>query len=134
MNRKIFFATLMVAAAVFMARICFAADPLEVAPDMYKLVYENDQVRVMEVTFKVGQSIPEHTHPNNHFIYVLEGGSVKITKADGTVTNAELKVGDVVWMEAQTHQALNTGTTQVRLLVTEIKEPKPAAAAAEAVK
>ena len=120
MNRKIFFATLMVAAAVFMARICFAADPLEVAPDMYKLIYENDRVRVMQVTFQVGGKIAEHSHPD-HFLHVLEGGNLQITKADGTVTDAELKVGDVIWINAETHSAVNTGTTPVRLLVTELR-------------
>lgn len=135
MNRKIFLTiSMLIMATVFMARISFAADPLEVAPDMYKLVYQNDRVRVMQVTFQVGQKIAEHSHPD-HFVYVLEGGNLKITKKDGTVTDAQLKVGDLIWINAETHWAVNTGTTSVRLLVTELKEPKPAAAAAvEAVK
>ncbi len=134
MKRKIFLTVLMLTVATaLMARISFAADPLEVAPDMYKLIYQNDRVRVMEVTFKAGQSIPEHSHPD-HFVYVLEGGNLKITKADGTVTDAVLKVGDVVWINAETHHAVNTGTTEVKLLVTELKEPKPAAVVAETVK
>ena len=121
MNRKILLLTLMLMiATVFMARISFAADPLETAPDMYKLVYENDRVRVMQVTFQIGEQIAEHSHPD-HFVYVLEGGNLKITKADGTVTDAELKVGDVVWINAEAHWAINTGTTPVRLLVTELK-------------
>lgn len=111
-----------------MAPVSFAADPLDVAPDTYTLVYENDRVRVMQVTIPVGGQIAEHSHPD-HYVYVLEGGSIKITKKDGTVTDAELKVGDVVWIDAETHWAVNTGTTPVRLLVNELKEPKPAAAA-----
>jgi len=114
-------------AAVFMARASFAADPLEVAPDMYKLVYENDRVRVMQVIFQVGEKIAEHSHPD-HFAYALEDGSLKITKADGTVVDAALKAGDVVWINAETHSAVNTGTAPVRLLITELKEPKSAAA------
>lgn len=134
MNRKNLFLTgMLLIAAVFMARISLAADPLEVAPEMYKLVYENDKVRVMQVTFQVGEQIAEHSHPD-HFVYVLEAGNLKITKADGSVIDAELKVGDVVWLNAETHQAVNTGTTPVRLLVTELKEPKIAAAAGEMTK
>ncbi|HBR13980.1 MAG TPA: cytoplasmic protein [Candidatus Omnitrophica bacterium] len=133
MNRKNFLIIVMLMiGAAFMARISFAADPLEVAPDMYKLIYENDRVRVMQVTFQVGGKIAEHSHPD-HFLHVLEGGNLQITKADGTVTDAELKVGDVIWINAETHWAVNTGTTPVRLLVTELKEPKPAAATVEAV-
>ena len=125
MNKKIFLTIgMLVMVTVFMARISFAADPLEVAPDMYKLVYENDRVRVMQVSFKVGEKIAEHSHPD-HFVYVLEGGNLKITKNDGTVTDAVLNVGDVVWINAETHWAINTGTAPVRLLITELKESKP---------
>ncbi|HLF18851.1 MAG TPA: cupin domain-containing protein [Candidatus Omnitrophota bacterium] len=124
-------AVLLVISAVFVARAAFAADPLEVAPDMYKLITENDRVRVMQVTFQVGEQIAEHSHPD-HFAYVLEAGNIKITKADGTVTDAVLNVGDVVWIDAETHSAVNTGTTPVRLLIVELKEPKPATEAPEA--
>lgn len=110
-------------AVMLLARASFAADPLEVAPDMYKLKFENEKVRVMEVTFQPGQSIAEHSHPD-HFVTVEEGGTLKISKDDGTTTDAELKVGDVIWLDAQTHAAVNTGTTVVRLLVTELKESK----------
>ena len=125
--------SMLIMAAVLMAHNSFAADPLEVAPDMYKLVYENDRVRVMQVTFKPGEQIAEHSHPD-HFVYILEGGNLKITKKDGTLTDAVLNVGDVIWINAETHWAVNTGTTPVRILVTELKDPQPAAAAVEASK
>ena len=107
-------------AAVGFAGAAMAADPLDVAPDMYKKDFENDRVRVMHVTFAPGQSIKEHSHPD-HFIYCLEAGSLKITKADGTVAEVSPKVGDVVWIPAETHSAVNTGTTEVKLLVVELK-------------
>jgi quercetin dioxygenase-like cupin family protein len=123
MNRKIYLvALLLMIATAFAARISFAADPLDTAPDMYKLIYENERVRILEVSFQVGEQIAEHSHPD-HFVYVLEAGNLRITNSDGTVTDAEFKVGDVVWLNAETHWAVNTGTTPVRLLVTELKEP-----------
>ena len=129
MKKRILVVTaILMLAAAFTARVSFAADPLEVAPDMYKLVFENDKVRVMQVTFKVGESIAPHSHPD-HFVYVLEGGKLQITNGEGTVADADLKTGDVVWINAETHQATNTGTTSVRLLVTELKESVPAVAA-----
>ena len=128
MNKKVFFAILMLMAAVtFATRISFAASPLEVAPDMYKLKFENERVRVMEVTFQPGQKIAEHSHPD-HFVFVEEGGNLQIAHPDGSTMDADLKVGDIVWINAETHWAVNTGTTVVRLLVTEIKEQTPAAA------
>ncbi len=103
------------------AQSIWAADPLQVAPEMYKLLFENERVRVMEVTFKPGEKIAEHSHPD-HYAYVAEAGQLKITKPDGTVSNADLKAGQVMWIPAETHRAENTGTTQVRLVVNELKE------------
>ncbi len=110
-------------AMMLVTRISFAADPLEVAPDMYKLKFENDRVRVMEVTFQPGQSIPAHSHPD-HFVVVEQGGQLKLTKGDGGVAEVELKEGEIMWINAETHKATNTGTTVVRLLVTELKVAK----------
>ena len=123
-KRMIVVACMFVMVTALVARVSFAADPLEVAPEMYKSQYENDRVRVMQVTFQPGESIAEHSHPD-HFVYVLEAGQLKITKSDGTVTDADLKVGDIVWINAEVHSAINTGSSVVRLLVTELKEPAP---------
>ena len=130
MNKKIILIALTLGAIFLMSRVSVAADPLEVAPDMYKLKFENDRVRVMEVTFQPGEKIAEHSHPD-HFVVVEEGGKLQISHPDGSVMDADLKVGDVVWINAESHWAVNTGTTVVRLLVTELKEPKPAAAMAK---
>jgi beta-alanine degradation protein BauB len=116
--------TLMAAllAAAFLAGSSLAAstDPLSVAPEMYKKLFENDQVRVMEVTFGPGGKIPMHSHPD-HFAYVVEGGSLRITDDAGKVTDAVLTPGQVLWLDAQSHRAENTGGGRVRLTVTELK-------------
>jgi quercetin dioxygenase-like cupin family protein len=109
-----------IAAFVGVTGLASAADPLDVAPDMYKKSFENERVRVMTVAFAPGQSIPEHSHPD-HFAYVLETGTLKITKSSGEVTEVTPKVGDVVWIPAETHSAVNTGSTPVKLLVVELK-------------
>ena len=107
-----------------LAGTVIAADPLTVAPEMYKKLFENERVRVMEVVFKPGSKIAKHSHPD-HFVYVASAGKLIIHKADDSKSEADLKVGDVMWMGAQTHWAENTGTTDVRLIVTELKEPVP---------
>lgn len=100
-----------------------AADPLQVAPVMYKLNFENDRVRVMEVTFKPGEKIAEHSHPD-HYVYVLEGGQLTINKAGAAPSIADLMPGQVLWIPAEAHWAQNTGKTKVRLLVNELKPTK----------
>ena len=55
------------------AQVVLAEDPLAVAPKMYKRLFENERVRVMEVTFEPGDKIAKHSHPD-HFVTVLEPG------------------------------------------------------------
>lgn len=100
--------------------LAFAEDPLTAAPGMYKKLFENDKVRVMEVTFKPGEKIKEHSHPD-HFVTVLEPGKIKIFKPDGSNQEMELAKEQVVWIPAETHWAENTGKSQIKLLVSELK-------------
>jgi len=81
----------------------------------------------MEVTFKPGQKIAPHSHPD-HAVYVAEAGKVKISKTDGSSMEADLKVGQVLWIPAEIHWAENISNTQIRLVVTELKAPAPASA------
>ncbi len=107
-----------------MASVVNAHDPLEVAPHMYKKLFENERVRVMEVIFHAGDSILSHSHPD-HFVYAVSGGMVRISKPDGTSMDADIKTGDVLFIPAETHWAKNIGTTTVKLIVNELKEPRP---------
>lgn len=105
-------------------------DPIAVGAGKYKLHYENDRVRVLEVAFEPGESVGMHSHPD-HAAYFIEGGTIKITNSDGTEQVLEAKTGDAVWLPAVTHKGENTGKTRIRVLVTELKEPAPAKPAAE---
>ena len=39
-------------------------------------------VRISEIHFKLGDSIPMHSHPD-YFVYVLSGGTLKLSYPDG---------------------------------------------------
>jgi quercetin dioxygenase-like cupin family protein len=106
-------------------------DPLTVGGKMYRLLFENERVRVMEVTFQPGEKIGMHSHPD-HVVHILDGGKLKIETGDGTVSELEMKTGETMWLPAQSHKAENLGQTKVRILVTELKEPAPAAAKGQA--
>lgn len=108
---------------IAVATAAFAQNPLEVAPDMYKLKFENERVRVMEVTFAPGASIAMHSHPD-HFVHVASGGKLTLSYPDGTSKELEAKAGEILWIDAESHAAINPGDTEVKLLVVELKEPK----------
>ena len=95
-------------------------DPVVVGPTVYKMIFENDKVRVSEISFDPGESIGMHSHPD-HFVYVLAAGTIKITKSDGTFMDFIGTPGQIVWIPAESHQAVNIGTTEFRALVVELK-------------
>ena len=105
----------------FSSRAALAQDPLEVGPNIYKLLYENDRVRVLDVRFNPGDQIAMHSHPD-HLAYVLNAGKLRLSKPDGSVNEIEAKAGEVVWIPAESHAAENIGTTEFHCIVIELKE------------
>jgi len=95
-------------------------DPLDVASNVYKLKMENDRVRVFDVIFKAGDKALMHYHPD-HVIYILEGGKMKLT-SQGKTDILELKDGDALFLNAQSHEAENVGQSRIKLLVVELKK------------
>jgi beta-alanine degradation protein BauB len=97
-----------------------ANDPLQAASNVYSLVMENEQVRVLDARFKKGAEAVMHSHPK-HVIYVLAGGKIKISTPDGKDANIDLKAGQAIWMEAGQHAAENLGNSEIHNLVVELK-------------
>jgi quercetin dioxygenase-like cupin family protein len=85
-----------------------------------KVIMENDRVRVVETLFRPNDKAPMHSHPD-HLVYVLKGGKLKITTS-GKTDEFELKNGQAIFFQAQSHEVENTGKTDVDLLVVELKK------------
>ena len=94
-------------------------DPKIVASNVYKLINENERMRVVRVTFQVGETAKMHHHPQ-HMIYVLKGGKLSLISG-GKTQVVDLKEGSAVFMEAQDHEATNIGDSVVDMLVVELK-------------
>lgn len=102
----------------------YAQDPMKAAHNVYKKVLlENDKVRVMEVVFAPGTTATWHSHPN-HSVYAVTGGQIQITEKGKPAVTMDVKMGTAMYMPAVTHMAKNTGTTTLKLIVTEIKPSK----------
>ena len=95
-------------------------DPLTVNSKTIVLKLENSRVRVLEATLKPGDKEKTHSHPA-YVIYVIEGGTVRNHAADGTVTEAKFRTGDVIYRDPLTHWAENIGDTTIRLELVELK-------------
>jgi quercetin dioxygenase-like cupin family protein len=95
-------------------------DPLKVAKNVYKFIMENDRVRVLEASFKPGDKAIMHEHPD-HVVYVLNDGKINL-KSSGKTDALDLKKGQAIFIKAQSHEAENTGKTDLHLLVVELKK------------
>ena len=97
-------------------------DVLKSAANAYKLLMENEKVRVLDILLKPGEKAPMHNHPNNHVVYVMADAKFKLTFPDGKSSEVDLKAGQTLWMEAGSHATENTGTTEGHNLVIELKK------------
>jgi quercetin dioxygenase-like cupin family protein len=93
---------------------------MKVAKNVYKFIMENDRVRVLEASFKPGDKAIMHDHPD-HLVYVLSDGKINL-KSSGKTDLLDLKKGQAVFLKAQSHEAENTGKTDLHLLVVELKK------------
>ena len=95
-------------------------DPVEVSGDNYKLLMENDAVKVLEMTLKAGTSDIEHSH-HDETVYFITGGKLKVHMPDGGSAEMEVPDGFVMWHEAWTHRVENVGTTDIKAIIVEPK-------------
>jgi quercetin dioxygenase-like cupin family protein len=96
-----------------------AMDPVTVGPTVYRVVLDNERVRVLEARFQPGQKIGPHSHPD-HVVVVTSAGKLTLINAEGT-QELDGKAGDTFYISAGTHSAENTGTTEFVCVVTELK-------------
>ena len=95
-------------------------DPVQVAGKNYKSLFENDYVRVLEMSLKAGEKDVTHSHPSET-VYFITGGKLKIHLPDGGAVEADLPDGHVMWHETWTHTVENIGATDVLAIIVESK-------------
>lgn len=97
-----------------------AGDPVEVAPNVYKTLFENERVRLLEVRLAAGDSSEMHSHPD-YVVYNLSAGKVKFSSGSGETEEVELPEGTAMWRDAEEHATENVGGNDVRALLFELK-------------
>lgn len=115
---------LVLLALVAAPRMAHAQDVMKVAPNHYKVLAENQYVRVVQNTLQPGEKDDWHSHPAG-WTYVTQGGTMKVTwKKDGKVEMWTPKTGDQGWGEAeQAHTSENVGDKPMSYVLVEIKVP-----------
>jgi len=85
-----------------------------------EVLQEDERLRALKCTFAPGVGHERHFHAA-HFGYVLEGGKMRITDAEGariveTKAGASWKSDGLAW-----HQAMNVGDTKTSYIIVEPK-------------
>jgi quercetin dioxygenase-like cupin family protein len=95
-------------------------DATDVAPDIYKVLFENERLRLLEVRMAPGAESALHAHPD-YLVYALAGGKVKLTAGSGESAEVDINQGDTMWRDAEEHSALNVGETELVAIFVELK-------------
>ena len=95
-------------------------DPLKVAADTHKLVFENQFVRVLEVRVPPGKTERWHQHGRRVVVY-LSDFHTRSTERGGTPQENLRESGLVRWSEPVIHQVENIGQTEGHVISVDLK-------------
>jgi hypothetical protein len=111
-----------------------AQDPTKVAPDSYKLQFENDYVKVLRVTYAPRSKVPTHDHSKGPaaYVYLVDSGPVRFVH-DGwehpVLTRPATKAGSFrlspTRFDNETHAVENNSDTRSEFLRIELLTEAP---------
>src|SRR2546430_13344100 len=88
--------------------------------------FENEFVRVWDVTVPAGDATLWHAHRNDNVVVTLVGANLRIETAGAAPTEVEWKFADVRFGKATyIHRAMNIGTTPFHNLTIELLKSPP---------
>ncbi len=99
-----------------------AQSPVEISGEAHHHPkFENEFVRVWDVTVPAGEATLWHVHRNDNVVVTLGDASLRIENATAPPTEAQWKFGEVRFAKATyVHRALNVGTTPFHNLTIEL--------------
>ncbi|HWG55032.1 MAG TPA: hypothetical protein VNT58_00770 [Gaiellaceae bacterium] len=97
------------------------ADPTETDPDKYRVVFENERVRVLEYRDEPGARTSPHSHPDSVMV-TLSGFDRRLIGESGETRDVTLEPAQVRWLDAQTHSGENIGSTPSHVVFVELKD------------
>lgn len=99
-------------------------DGLKASTVNFKLLLENEHIRMLEYTLNPGEKDTLHTHPAKSS-YVVSGGKIKVILESGETLFFDEKTGTADWSDyIGKHSVENIGNTTVKIILTEIKAVK----------
>ena len=97
-----------------------AQDPVKVDSKHYKVLFENDQVRVLRIEYPRGEKSTMHQHPDSVAVF-LSDQRAKFTYPDGKSEEVSGKAGEARWIPAGAHEPQNVGSKPLEVVLVELK-------------
>jgi quercetin dioxygenase-like cupin family protein len=97
------------------------ADPVKVDPKHYKVEFENENVRVLRISYGPGEKSVMHNHPNSVAVYLTDG-MTRMTTPDGKSQDMPAKAGGATYAPAGSHLPQNVGGKPFQVLLVELKK------------
>jgi quercetin dioxygenase-like cupin family protein len=99
-----------------------AQDPVELYPDNYRVLFENERVRVLDFRLAKGAREQAHQHPE-HVAVFLADFTIRFTLPDGSTALREGHPGVAAHSGPVTHASENIGETDAHGILVELKTP-----------
>lgn len=116
MRRSLMVLCLLLAVAPWAA----AQDPAAVDAGHYEVVFENDSVRALRISYGPGEKSVMHFHPDGLAVFLTDL-KVQFTMPDGSTATAEAKAGEARWIQGGHHLPENLSSEPFELILVEIK-------------
>ena len=95
-------------------------DPIEVARNHYRVVLENERVRVLAFRGQPGDSWGLHAHPDM-VVVSLSNYVVRNIVPGSEPSVRQARHGEVAWISACSHIGENIGDTEMECVLVELK-------------
>lgn len=109
------------ALCILSTNIAVAQDPTKVDADHYKVTFENEQVRILKITYGSKEKSVMHEHPNAIAVF-LRDGQIKFNLPDGKTQEVSVKAGQSQWTPAGKHLPENVGAVPFEVVLIELKK------------
>lgn len=95
-------------------------DPLALYPENYRILFENEHVRVLDFRLAKGATERTHDHPR-HVAVFLTDVKIRFTLPSGETRMRTARAGDVAYSEPTAHASENVGDTDAHGVLIELK-------------
>jgi quercetin dioxygenase-like cupin family protein len=97
-----------------------AQDPIVVDAKHYKVMFENDQVRILKIVYGPKEKSVMHEHPNAVAVFLTDG-QIKFELGDGKSQDAAVKAGQAMFTPGGKHLPENVGDKPFEVVLVELK-------------